>query len=122
MIRQGAVTRDGRGEAVVGIVMMLMGENARAVVDRVKEKIAEIWRDAAPRGHDRHLLRPHRAGPTDDPHGGQEPARRRRSWSSLVLLLLLGNLRGGLIVALGDPAVDARGLHGHEAPRGCRAT
>jgi cobalt-zinc-cadmium resistance protein CzcA len=28
MIRQGAVTRDGRGEAVVGIVMMLMGENA----------------------------------------------------------------------------------------------
>ena len=39
MIRQGAVTRDGRGEAVVGIVMMLMGENSRVVVDRVTEKI-----------------------------------------------------------------------------------
>jgi len=42
MIRQGAVTRDGRGEAVVGIVMMLMGENSRVVVNDVKEKITEI--------------------------------------------------------------------------------
>ena len=42
LLRQGAVTRDGRGEGVVGIVMLLMGENARVVVDRVKEKIGEI--------------------------------------------------------------------------------
>ena len=31
MVRQGAVTRDGRGEVVTGIVMMLMGENSRTV-------------------------------------------------------------------------------------------
>ena len=31
MLRQGAVTRDGRGEVVIGIVMMLMGENSRVV-------------------------------------------------------------------------------------------
>ena len=42
MIRQGAVTRDGRGEAVVGVVMMLMGENSRAVTEGVKAKIEEI--------------------------------------------------------------------------------
>ncbi len=41
-IRQGAVTHDGKGETVVGVVMMLIGENSRVVVDRVKEKIAEI--------------------------------------------------------------------------------
>ncbi|HEY2105310.1 MAG TPA: efflux RND transporter permease subunit, partial [Candidatus Binataceae bacterium] len=41
-IRQGAATRDGKGETVVGVVMMLIGENSRVVVDRVKEKIAEI--------------------------------------------------------------------------------
>jgi len=41
-IRQGAVTHDGKGEAVVGLVMMLIGENSRVVVDKVKEKIAEI--------------------------------------------------------------------------------
>jgi heavy metal efflux system protein len=41
-IRQGAATRDGKGETVVGVVMMLIGENSRVVVDRVKAKIAEI--------------------------------------------------------------------------------
>ena len=41
-IRQGAVTHDGKGETVVGVVMMLIGENSRVVVDRVKQKIAEI--------------------------------------------------------------------------------
>jgi cobalt-zinc-cadmium resistance protein CzcA len=41
-IRQGAVTRDGKGEIVCGIVMMLIGENSRVVVERVKKKIAEL--------------------------------------------------------------------------------
>ena len=48
MIRQGAVTRDGRGEAVVGIVMMLIGENSRVVVDQVKEKIAQVEKTLPP--------------------------------------------------------------------------
>ena len=39
MTRQGAVTRDARGEAVTGLVMMLIGENSREVVGRVKERI-----------------------------------------------------------------------------------
>jgi heavy metal efflux system protein len=42
MIRQGAVTRDGKGETVVGVVMMLIGENGRTVVDLVKAKVREI--------------------------------------------------------------------------------
>ncbi len=41
-IRQGAVTHDGKGETVVGVVMMLIGENSRVVVDRVKTQMAEI--------------------------------------------------------------------------------
>ncbi|MDO8431427.1 MAG: CusA/CzcA family heavy metal efflux RND transporter [Candidatus Binatus sp.] len=41
-IRQGAVTHDGKGETVVGVVMMLIGENSRTVVERVKAKIKEI--------------------------------------------------------------------------------
>jgi cobalt-zinc-cadmium resistance protein CzcA len=40
--RQGAVTKDGKGEVVTGIVMMLRGENSSDVIKRVKEKIAEI--------------------------------------------------------------------------------
>ena len=42
MIRQGAVTRDGEGEAVVGIVMMLMGANSREVAEEVHAKVLEI--------------------------------------------------------------------------------
>jgi len=42
MPRQGAVTRDGRGESVAGMVIMLKGENGRDVGARVKARIAEI--------------------------------------------------------------------------------
>lgn len=35
-LRQGASTKDGMGEVVTGIVMMLKGENSRDVIERVK--------------------------------------------------------------------------------------
>jgi cobalt-zinc-cadmium resistance protein CzcA len=47
--RQGAVTRDGRGESVAGMVIMLKGENGKAVAERVKAKLAEIGR-SLPKG------------------------------------------------------------------------
>jgi cobalt-zinc-cadmium resistance protein CzcA len=40
--RQGAVTRDGRGETVAGMVIMLRGSNSKLVVDRVKKAIPAI--------------------------------------------------------------------------------
>ena len=42
LTRQGVVTRDGRGEAVTGLVMMLVGENSRRVVESVKQRLEEI--------------------------------------------------------------------------------
>jgi len=102
MIRQGAVTRDGDREAVVGIVMMLMGENSRTVVDRVKEKSAEIAKTLPP-------------GVTLDPFYDRTDLVRRtiRTVATnlaeggllviVVLLVLLGNLRAGLITALAIP-------------------
>jgi cobalt-zinc-cadmium resistance protein CzcA len=102
MIRQGAVTRDGRGEAVVGIAMMLMGENSRVVVDRVKDRIAEIQR-TLPKGvtidtfYDR----------TDLIRRTIKTVAKNLAEGGLlvvvILLLLLGNLRGGLIVASAIP-------------------
>jgi cobalt-zinc-cadmium resistance protein CzcA len=41
-IRQGAVTMNGQGEAVTGITMLLLGENGRTVVQRVKDRVAQI--------------------------------------------------------------------------------
>ncbi len=98
MLRQGAVTRDGKGETVAGIVMLLIGENSRAVVDRVKAKIEEI-KPTLPKGvqivpyYDRaELIRR-----TIDTvaHNLAEGA----ILVSLLLFLFLGNIRASLIVA-----------------------
>lgn len=40
--RQGATTRDGKGETVSGMAIMLKGENGKRVIERVKAKIATI--------------------------------------------------------------------------------
>ena len=41
-IRRGVAELDGRGEVVGGIVIMRYGENALAVIDRVKAKLREV--------------------------------------------------------------------------------
>jgi len=48
-MRRGVVDLDGLGEVVGGIVVVRYGENALAVIDRVKEKIEEI-RPSLPEG------------------------------------------------------------------------
>lgn len=40
--RYGAVTRNGEGEVVAGISLMLKGENFQQVIKNVKERIAQI--------------------------------------------------------------------------------
>ncbi len=102
MLRQGYVTRDGRGEAVVGIVMMLMGENSRVVVDRVKEKVKEISK-TLPEGvyidtfYDRtELVRRAIDTVTENISGGAILV-------VIMLFLLVGDLRAGLIVAAAIP-------------------
>lgn len=101
-VRQGAVTRDGRGEVVTGVVLMLMGENSRAVAQRVADEMEKI-RKSLP------------AGITVDNYYNRTDLVQKtiRTVSRnlveggvlviVVLLLLLGNLRGGLIVASAIP-------------------
>jgi cobalt-zinc-cadmium resistance protein CzcA len=48
-LRQGAVTMNGKGEAVAGIVMMLKGASGRDVVNAVKAKLPAIEK-ALPKG------------------------------------------------------------------------
>ena len=48
-IRQGAATRDGKGETVMGIAMMLKGENSRAVAQRVADRLQQLQK-ALPAG------------------------------------------------------------------------
>lgn len=102
MPRRGAATRDGAGETVIGLVQMLAGENAREVTRRVKARLADIERDLP-------------AGVTIDPYYDRTELVRRTMRTVTtnlveggllvvaVLLLLLGSLRGGLIVASAIP-------------------
>jgi cobalt-zinc-cadmium resistance protein CzcA len=41
-IRQGAVTMNGQGEVVMGIVLQLKGANTKQVIERVRDKVASI--------------------------------------------------------------------------------
>ena len=46
--RNGVVTKDGRGEAVIGMAIMLKGANSKTVVDRVKATVPEIQKSLPP--------------------------------------------------------------------------
>ena len=47
-IRRGLLDKNGEGEAVGGIVVMRYGENAKDVIDRVKEKIVSLEKGLPP--------------------------------------------------------------------------
>jgi cobalt-zinc-cadmium resistance protein CzcA len=102
MVRQGAVTRDGRGEVVTGVVMMLIGENSRAVAQRVKDEIGAIQK-SLPTGvtidtfYDRTEL------VNKTIHTVSRNLIEGGVLVIAILLLVLGNLRGGLIVAMAIP-------------------
>jgi cobalt-zinc-cadmium resistance protein CzcA len=102
LLRQGAATRDGDREAVAGIVLMLLGENSRAVADRVDDTVSEIM-TTLPEGvnidtyYDRSDLvrRTLRTVATNLLEGGLLVV--------VILLLLIGSLRAGLLVAAAIP-------------------
>lgn len=47
-VRRGVIDHNGEGEAVCGIIVMLYGENAKTVIDRVKQKMVEVRRGLPP--------------------------------------------------------------------------
>ena len=102
VIRQGAVTRDGKGEGVVGIVMLLAGENSRAVVGRVKEKMEEIQRTLPP-GIEVGVFYDRTELVERTEHTLTKNLIEGGVLVVIVLLVLLGSFRAGLVVALAVP-------------------
>ena len=100
--RLGAVTRDGRGEAVVGVALMLLGENTREVGERVRAVVGTIGQSLPP-------------GVEIAPYYDRADLISRTIHTVatnliegavlvvVVLLVLLGNIRAGLVVALAIP-------------------
>lgn len=102
MTRLGSVTRDGVGEVVAGMVIMLKGENSREVVERVKKRIGEI-ETSLPAGV---KIRPF-YDRTSLINASVSTITRALLEGGffviLVLFLFLWDLRGALVVALSLP-------------------
>jgi cobalt-zinc-cadmium resistance protein CzcA len=120
LIRQGAVTRDGRGEVVTGIVMMLIGANGRDVVQNVKKKLAAIA-PSLPGGVQIDVFYDRAELVSRTIHTVAKNLAEGALFVIAVLFLLLGSIRGGLIVAAAIPfsllvaftAMKAVGLSGN---------
>jgi cobalt-zinc-cadmium resistance protein CzcA len=110
-LRHGVITRDGEGEAVTGVVMMLIGANSRDVVHAVKDKVTQIQRELPP-------------GVRIEPIYDRSDFVGRTLTTvvsnliegaivvTVVLALLLGTLRGAVVVVLGIPASMAIAVFG----------
>ncbi|MGA0585952.1 efflux RND transporter permease subunit [Dyella sp. KRB-257] len=99
LTRYGVVTKDGRGEAVEGLVLGLAGANAREVVDGVRRKLAELA-PSLPPGVKLQVFYD-RAELVDKAVGTVSRALIEGTLLVLVLLgAFLGNLRAAVTVAL----------------------
>ena len=96
--RYGAVTYNGQGEVVAGVVLMLKGENFNDVIRRVKERMVQIQK-SLPEGV---VIEPF-IDRTELVGRAIGTVKKNLIEGALivifVLVLLLGNLRAGLIVA-----------------------
>ena len=100
--RQGAVTRDGKGEAVAGMVIMLKGENSKVVVDEVKKTIPSV-QAGLPEGVEIHPFYDRTALIKACIKTVSDALLQGGVLVVLVLFLFLGNLRASVIVALSLP-------------------
>ncbi|MCS6912427.1 MAG: CusA/CzcA family heavy metal efflux RND transporter [Myxococcales bacterium] len=101
-LRRGAASMDGQGEVVVGVALMLAGANARTVTAAIRRRLAEIAPSLPP-------------GVRVEPFYDRAQLVERTIRTALmnlaegaalvvlVLLLLLGDVRAGLIVATTIP-------------------
>ena len=102
LTRYGAVTQDGRAEAVEGLVLGLRGANAQKVVAGAKAKLAELA-PSLPKGvttkvfYDRGSLVQRAIGTVS------EALAEAIVLVVILLVLFLGNLRAALVVALTLP-------------------
>ena len=102
LTRQGVATRDGRGEVVTGMVMMLLGENSRRVVEAAKESLREI-EAAMPPGVEIEVIYDRAELINRTLHTVVKNLMEGGTLVIVVLFLMLGNFRAGLIVAVAIP-------------------
>jgi cobalt-zinc-cadmium resistance protein CzcA len=101
-IRQGAISKDGKGEAVAGIILMLRGASGRDVVDGIEARMEDV-RESLPDDveivpfYNRNDLVRTALGTV------QSALLQGAALVVLVLLFFMGNPRSALLVALQLP-------------------
>ncbi|HET9931267.1 MAG TPA: CusA/CzcA family heavy metal efflux RND transporter, partial [Polyangiaceae bacterium] len=110
-LRQGVITHNGKGEAVTGVVMMLLGENSRNVVTAVAKRAAEIQTKLPP-GVKIEVIydRSDFVGRTLSTV--MKNLAEGIAIVTIVLILFLGTWRGALAVVLGIPCAMSVALIG----------
>ncbi|UBZ14955.1 CusA/CzcA family heavy metal efflux RND transporter [Flagellimonas marinaquae] len=97
-VRYGALTKDGKGEAVGGMILMLKGANSNEVIGNVRKRMQQI-QGSLPEGLD---IRPFldRSELITETTGTVTTNLLEGGLIVVfILVLILGNWRGGLIVA-----------------------
>ena len=102
LTRYGAVTKDGKGEAVTGLVLSLRGANARQTIIDIEKKLAEIS-PGFPQGVEINVF--YNRGKLVDKAVNTVAKALLEAIVLVVILLILflGNLRAALTVAFALP-------------------
>jgi cobalt-zinc-cadmium resistance protein CzcA len=102
LTRYGAVSKNGEGEAVTGLVLSLRGANARQTINGIEKKLAQIS-EGFPKGVEAKVFY-NRGNLVDKAVDTVLHALLEAIALVVVLLILfLGNLRAALVVALALP-------------------
>ena len=102
LTRYGAVSHNGKGEAVEGLVLGLRGANARQVVEGVRERLTEI-QPTLPKGVTTEVFYDRGSLVDRAIHGVSKALLEAIVLVVILLILFLGNLRAALTVALALP-------------------
>ena len=97
-VRYGAFTKDGKGEAVGGMILMLKGANSNDVIDAVKNRVEDIQK-SLPEGVTIEPFLDRSALIAKTTSTVSQNLMEGALIVIFVLVFLLGNWRGGLIVA-----------------------
>lgn len=102
LTRYGAVTSNGKGEVVEGLVLGLRGANAQQVVDGIKAKLAEIA-PTLPKGVTTHVFYDRGSLVERAVHTVTKALLEAVVLVLILLVLFLGNFRAALTIAFALP-------------------
>ncbi len=101
-IRRGAVTAQGKGEVILGLGFMLLGENSQEVAQGLRERLLAT-QESLPEDVEAEIVYDRTNLVYEVIHTVQHNLTAGAILVIIVLFLLLGNVRAGILVAIAIP-------------------